>query len=91
MTRVVSCLSAAGTIAFAAYVLNEIRGAILAVPVLLAMYETGGNWMAIWLGICSLAGILLSIVAPSFALHLVKRRWAAKPALAAHASSAKSG
>lgn len=50
----------------AALVANEIRGLVLAVPVLYAMYEAGGTAMAIWLGFCSLAGIAISVVVPLF-------------------------
>jgi hypothetical protein len=45
---------------------NEIRGVAVAAPVLCGMYEAGGTIMAIWLGICSLAGIALSVVGPMF-------------------------
>lgn len=64
------------------FVLNEIRGIALAVPVLYGMYQAGGTLMAIWLGICSLGGIALSVLVPMFAAKrfgLLKR---AKPALA---------
>jgi hypothetical protein len=47
-------------------VANEVRGLILAAPVLYAMYETGGTLMAIWVGTCSLAGIALSVIVPLF-------------------------
>ena len=47
-------------------VVNEIRGIVLAAPVLYGMYEAGGTPMAVWLGVCTLAGITLSIVAPLF-------------------------
>jgi hypothetical protein len=43
---------------------NEVRGCVIAAPVLYGMYEAGGTLMAIWLGICSLAGIALSVVGP---------------------------
>lgn len=75
MFGISSWLSAFGTAAFMAHVINEIRGAVLAVPVLWAIYESGGTWMAIWIGICSLAGIALSVVVPLFALRFAKRRW----------------
>jgi hypothetical protein len=26
------------------------------------MYQAGGTWMALWIGFCSLAGILISVV-----------------------------
>jgi hypothetical protein len=45
---------------------NEIRGIILAVPILYTMYATGGTMMAIWLGVCSLAGVALSVAVPLF-------------------------
>ena len=37
---------------------NEVRGLILAAPVLYGMYLAGGTMMGLWIGICSLAGIL---------------------------------
>jgi hypothetical protein len=43
---------------------NEVRGFVLAAPVLYGMYHAGGTLMAIWLGICSLAGIALSVMGP---------------------------
>ena len=43
---------------------NEIRGLVLALPILYGMYVAGGTLMAIWLGFCSLAGIALSVVVP---------------------------
>ena len=51
---------------FALLVANEVRGFVLAAPVLYAMYEAGGTLMALWIGFCSLAGIFLSVVAPLF-------------------------
>ncbi len=66
------------------FVLNELRGIVLAVPVLYGMYQAGGTMMAIWLGLCSLGGIALSVLVPVFAerrFGLVRRlRAAAKPA-----------
>lgn len=51
---------------------NEIRGVILAGPVLYGMYEAGGALTAIWIGFCSLAGIALSIAVPLFAAKKLK-------------------
>ena len=51
---------------------NEARGLILAGPVLYGMYEAGGAAMAIWLGVCSLAGIALSVVGPVLVLRRLK-------------------
>jgi len=45
-------------------VANEVRGFVLAAPVLYGMYEAGGTLMAVWLGICSIAGIALSVIGP---------------------------
>jgi hypothetical protein len=67
--RIVRLLVKAG---LAALVANEVRGLILAGPVLYAMYEAGGTAMAIWLGFCSLAGIVLSVVAPLFVARKLK-------------------
>lgn len=49
-----------------ALVFNEVRGLVLAAPVLYGMYVAGGTWMALWLGFCSLAGIALSVIAPLY-------------------------
>jgi hypothetical protein len=51
---------------FVAFVANEVRGFILAAPVLYGMYLSGGTLTALWIGSCSLAGIFLSVVAPLF-------------------------
>ena len=53
-------------------VVNEVRGFVLAAPVLYGMYHAGGTLMAIWLGICSLAGIALSVVGPLFVARKLK-------------------
>lgn len=45
-------------------VANEVRGLILAAPVLYGMYLAGGTLTAIWIGLCSLGGIALSVVVP---------------------------
>lgn len=53
-------------------VANEVRGLILAGPVLYAMYEAGGTAMAVWLAFCSLAGIALSVFGPLFVARKLK-------------------
>ena len=67
MTEVFSTLGAVllkvGIVAFLA---NEVRGFVLAAPILYGMYLSGGTLMALWIGFCSLAGIFLSVVAPLF-------------------------
>lgn len=52
---------------------NEIRGFILAAPILFAMYEAGGTLMALWVGICSLGGIALSVIVPVLAAKKLRR------------------
>lgn len=69
----------------AAVIFNEVRGAVLAVPVLYAMYLSGGSFMAIWLGFCSLAGIALSVVVPIIAAKKLERFAQAKLAQTAPA------
>lgn len=59
-----------------ALLFNEVRGLVLAAPVLWAMWESGGTLMAIWVGFCSLAGIALSVAVPLFAAQRLKRRFA---------------
>jgi hypothetical protein len=51
---------------------NEVRGFVLAAPILYGMYQAGGTLMAVWIGICSLAGIALSVMGPL----LVARKFA---------------
>lgn len=55
-------------------VLNEVRGLVLAVPVLWGMYEAGGTLMAIWLGFSSLGGIALSVAIPAYAARKLSQR-----------------
>jgi len=55
-----------------ALVANEVRGLILAGPVLYGMYEAGGTAMAVWLAFCSLAGIAFSVFAPLFVARKLK-------------------
>jgi hypothetical protein len=69
--------------AFVMFMLNELRGIVLAVPVLYGMYQAGGTLMAIWLGLCSLGGIALSVAVPIVAerrLGLFRRLREAKAA-----------
>jgi hypothetical protein len=50
--------------AFVMFMLNELRGVVLAVPILYGMYQAGGTLMAIWLGLSSLGGVLVSVLVP---------------------------
>lgn len=63
----------------AALVLNEVRGLILAAPVLYALYQSGGTLMAAWLAVCSLAGIALSVLVPWWAHRRLKAKLDARP------------
>ncbi len=53
-------------------VANEVRGLVLAAPVLYGMYAAGGTLMAMWIAICSLTGIALSIMGPLFVAKKLK-------------------
>lgn len=57
----------------AALIFNEVRGLVLAAPVIYGMYQAGGSLMAIWLGVCSLGGIALSVIVPMFAVRRLER------------------
>lgn len=73
MTESLSLLGAALLkVGFVALVANEVRGLVLAAPVLYGMYLSGGTWMALWLGFCSLAGIALSVIVPVYAARKLK-------------------
>jgi hypothetical protein len=82
MTEFFSILaSAVLKIGLVALVLNEVRGFVLAAPVLYGMYLAGGSAMALWIGFCSLCGIALSVVAPVFVakrFNLIPARASAK-------------
>ena len=59
---------------FALLVANEVRGFVLAAPVLSALYESGGTLMAIWIAFCSLAGIAISVIAPLVVAKKIRNR-----------------
>ena len=67
-----------------AMIFNEVRGLVLAAPVIYGMWSTGGSAMAVWLGICALGGIALSVIVPMFAYKkldkFVKSKAVAQPA-----------
>lgn len=73
LTAIAGMLLKVGMVAIVA---NEIRGLVLAAPVLYGMYLSGGTWMALWVGFCSLCGIAITVVAPIF----VARKFAMVPA-----------
>jgi len=67
-------------VGFVLFAANEIRGAILAGPVLYGIYQSGGTLVAIWMGVCSLGGIALSVLVPLVAARKFKRYSAARAA-----------
>jgi hypothetical protein len=74
LSAFVSLVMRVGAVVFVA---NEVRGLVLAGPVLYAMYQAGGTLMAIWTAICSLVGIALSVAMPMVAakrLRLAERQ-----------------
>ncbi len=68
-SRLAAVLLKAGIVVLVA---NEVRGFVLAAPVLYTMYLSGGTMMALWLGFCSLAGIFLSVAAPLCVVKKIK-------------------
>jgi ABC-type molybdate transport system permease subunit len=68
MENVAALLSKFGALLVVA---NELRGAVLTAPVLYTMWHTGGDAMRLWLCFCTVAGIVLSVVVPMWAM----RRW----------------
>jgi hypothetical protein len=65
---------AALKIASVGIALNEIRGLIMAGPVLYALYQSGGTLMAIWMAICAFGGIALSVLVPLWAARKFEKR-----------------
>lgn len=59
-------------------VLNEVRGLVLAAPVIYGLYKAGGSLMAIWIAVCSLAGIGLSVIVPLMGAKLLHERVAGR-------------
>lgn len=57
-------LSALLKVGAVAFVLNEVRGFVLAAPVIYGLYASGGTPMAIYIAACSLGGIALSVIVP---------------------------
>lgn len=45
-------------------VLNEIRGFVMAAPIVWGLYESGGSAWAWFIGLCMLAGIAFSVIVP---------------------------
>ncbi len=45
-------------------VASEVRGLVMAAPVMYALWQSGGTLMAYWLAFCTLGGIALSVIVP---------------------------
>lgn len=60
-------LKAALSLGALALIANEIRGLIMAAPVIYGLWVSGGTLMAWWIAICSLGGIALSVIVPVWA------------------------
>lgn len=71
MESVASLFARFGTLFLIA---NEVRGAILAVPVLYTLWHTGGGAMKLWLCFCTVAGIAFSVLVSMWAV----RKWRAR-------------
>jgi len=56
-----------------AFILNEVRGLVLAAPVIYGLYLSGGTPMAIYIAACSLGGIALSVIVPIIAMKKADR------------------
>jgi hypothetical protein len=52
--------------------INEIRGLIMAGPVLYALWISGGTMTAIIVALSSLGGIALSVIVPLYAARRIK-------------------
>ena len=76
LTSLSSLLSVLLKMGAVALILNEVRGIVLAVPILYGIYQSGGTLMAIWLGFSSLAGIALSVAIPIIASRKIQARLA---------------
>lgn len=68
--RMIAALLKIGAVAI---VFNEIRGLVLAAPVLYGLYVSGGTAMAIWIAFCSLSGIALSVIVPTFLVKKISK------------------
>ena len=51
---------------------NEIRGLIMAAPVIYGLWLSGGTFMAWWIALCSLGGIALSVIVPVWLLRKLR-------------------
>lgn len=52
---------------------NEIRGIVMAAPILYGLWQTGGTWVAWLIAICSLAGIVLTVAVPLWLANRLQR------------------
>ena len=59
--------------AFVLWIINEIRGAVLAAPVLWGLFQVN-TVMAVWTSLCMLGGIALSVIVPAWALQRLNHK-----------------
>lgn len=59
----------------AGWAIRNIVGLIATIPIFTAMIEAGGTLMAIWVGLCSLAGVALNIGLPWLAYRKLRSRF----------------
>ena len=47
-----------------ALIANEVRSFVIAAPIMLMLWHSGGTLMAIWLVFCSMVSIMISVIVP---------------------------
>lgn len=56
------------------WAVRNVIGLIAIVPIFAELIRQGGTLMAIWIGVCSLAGVALNIALPALAYRKIKAR-----------------
>ena len=57
-----------------ALIANEVRGFVIAAPVMLMLLHSVGTLMAIWLAFCSMVSIMISVIVPIIVAKRMARR-----------------
>ncbi|MXO61871.1 hypothetical protein [Qipengyuania oceanensis] len=63
-------------------ILNEIRGFVMAAPIVWSLYQHGGSAMTWFITMCMLAGIAFSVIVPLMLAAWAKEKLARRAALA---------
>jgi hypothetical protein len=58
------------------WAVRNVIGLIAVVPIFAELIRQGGTLMAIWIGVCSLAGVALNIALPTLAYRKIRARLA---------------